>query len=442
MAISPFESSIYRELLRDGEIAQLFTDTAEIVAWQHVEGALARAQGEIGIIPKRSAAAIAKACGKTRIDPASLAAGTGRDGIPIPALVTALRNAMGNNGHAGYLHFGATTQDIMDTGLVLRLRAVCTIVEARLKLALNALADLADAHAGLPMAARTRRQPATPTSFGAVAAAWGTPLLAVLESLESLRPRLLRLSLYGAAGNSSALGPRASELRTAVAAELNLTADDACWHSDRSAFAEFASLLTRIAGALAKIAEDCLFMAAPEVGELKLGGGGGSSTLPHKQNPVQAETILGLFDFAAALESAMTRALLHRQQRDGAAWMLEWHALPQICAATGRALQLANSLLTRLEPDAGRMRANLEGKHGLVYAEAVAFRLGEDMPRADAQAAVKRLCGDAVAQNRHFVKLLGETFPDVDWQSVADPVGHLGDASTQARGFAETIRRL
>lgn len=442
MAITPFESAIYRELLRDGEIGQLFTDTAEVVAWQHVEGVLARAQGELGIIPKKSAAAIAKACGKTRIDPTSLADGTGRDGIPIPALIAALRKAIGNDQHAGFLHFGATTQDIMDTGLVLRLRAVCTIVEARLKLVLGALADLADAHAELPLAARTRRQPATPTSFGAVAAAWGTPLLAAHESLEDLRPRLLRVSLYGAAGNSAALGPKAPELRAAVAAELNLAADDTCWHSDRSALAEFASLLTRISGALAKIAEDCLFMAAPEVGELKLGGGGGSSTMPHKQNPVQAETILGLFDVTAALDTAMTRALMHRQQRDGAAWMVEWHALPQICVAAGRALQLGIGMLTRLEPNGKQMRINLEGRHGLVYAEAAAFRLAEDLPRSEAQAAVKRLCGDAVARDRYFLELLAETFADIDWQSVADPAAQLGDASTQSRGFAASVRGL
>ena len=131
MSISPFDSAIYRELLGDEEIGQLFTDTAEIVAWQHVEGALARAQGELGLIPKKSAVAIAKACGKTRIDPAGLAAGTGRDGIPVPALIAALRQAMANDEHSGYLHFGATSQDILDTGLVLRLRAVCAIVEAR-----------------------------------------------------------------------------------------------------------------------------------------------------------------------------------------------------------------------------------------------------------------------------------------------------------------------
>ncbi len=442
MAISPFESAIYRELLRDNEIGQLFTDTAEIVAWQHAEGALARAQGELGIIPEKSAAAIAKACGKTRIDPASLADGSGRDGIPIPALIAELRKAIGNDEHAGYLHFGATTQDIMDTGLVLRLRAVCAIVEARLKLALNVLADLADAHAELPMAARTRRQPATPTSFGAVAAAWGRPLLAALESLEQLRPRLLRVSLYGAAGNSAALGPKASELRAAVAAELKLEADDACWHSDRAALAEFAAWLTRICGALAKIAEDCLFMAVPEVGEIKLGGGGGSSTLPHKQNPVQAETILGLFDLAAALDAAMTRALLHRQQRDGAAWLLEWHALPQICAATGRAMQLAIALLTRIEVDPERMRANLEGRHGLVYAEAIAFCLAQEMPRSGAQDLVREICGNAVLQDRHIVELATERFPEIDWQTVADPVTRIGDAPAQARGFATNVRSL
>ncbi len=442
MPVTPFDSKIYRELLLDAEIAARFDEAAEIQSWLRVEAALAKTQAVLGIIPAESAAAIEKVCGKVTIDPASLAAGTGRDGIPIPAFVAALRKLMGNDELAAWVHFGATTQDVMDTGLVLRLREVCTIVEARLGLVLNALADLAEAHAELPLAARTRRQPATPTSFGAVAAAWGAPLLAQLESLSPLRARLLRASLHGASGNSSALGPRASELRKAFAAELELAPDDICWHTDRSSLAEFASWLTRICGALAKIAEDCLLGAAPEVGELKLPAGGGSSTLPHKQNPVQAETLVALFDFATALDGTLTRALLHRQQRDGAAWMLEWMALPQLCLCSGRALQISAALLTRLEPEPGRMRANLEGAHGLVYAEAISFRLADELPRPEAQAAVKRLCAEALAQDRPLVDLAAEKYPHIDWQPIADPAGQLGDAPAQAKSFAARVRNI
>jgi 3-carboxy-cis,cis-muconate cycloisomerase len=442
MPTTALDSAIYRELLFDSEIGERFDERAEIGGWLRVEAALATAQGSLGLIPADSAAAIAKICAELELDPQRLAAATARDGIPIPALVAELRAALGDPAHATHVHFGATTQDIMDTGLILRLHEVCDILDARLKLALQALADLAEAHAELPLAARTRRMPAAPTSFGALAAAWGAPLLGEWATLARLRPRLLRASLAGAAGNSAALGPRARQLRAAFASELGLGADDACWHTDRAPLTEFASSLTRIAGALARIAEDCLLAVAPEVGELRIPAGGGSSTLPHKRNPVQAETLMSLFQLAAALDGAMTQALLHRQQRDGAAWALEWHALPQICMATGRALQLGIAMLTGLEVDAARMRANLDSGHGLVYAEAISFRLTEEIPRAEAQALVKQWSEDAVAQNRRLAELAAQHFPGIDWAKIADPAAQLGDAPSQARDFAARARAI
>ena len=440
MATSLLDSAIYRELLRDEEVGARFSDAAEIASWLRVEAALAKAQGALGMIPEDSAVAIEQACAGVAIDPASLAAETGRDGIPIPALVGALRKSMGSNEPASFVHYGATTQDVMDTGLVLRLAEICEIFDARLALVLQALADLAATHAELPVVARTRRLPAAPTAFGAIAAAWGYPLLAQVESLVQLRPRLLRASLAGAAGNSAALGSRAAELRAAFATELGLAGSDACWHADRAALAEFAAWMNRVVAALARIAEDCLFAAAPEVGELRLAGGGGSSTLPHKQNPVRAEVLLALHGLAGTLEQTMTQAMLHRQQRDGAAWMLEWHALPQLCAVCGRALQLGIALLTGLEPVPARMRANLEGAHGLVYAEAISFRLATEMPRAEAQALVKEICTDAVVQDRRLVELAAERFPKIDWKVIADPTAQLGDAPAQARDFAARVR--
>ncbi len=424
----------------DHEVGAQFDDAAEIASWLRVESALAKTQGALGIIPAASAAAIVDACDSLEIDPGSLAEGTGRDGIPIPSLVTALRDSIGNAGHAALVHNGATTQDIMDTGLVLRLREVCDIVDARLALLLSALADLADAHAELPLVARTRRMPATPTSFGAVVAAWGAPLIQQRESLAQLRPRLLRVSLAGASGNASALGPRAGEMRLALARELDLGADDSGWHNNRDALAELASLLTRVTAALGKIAGDCLHGAQPEVGELRIAAAGGSSTMPHKQNPIEAETLLALADVAVQLNDSMHRAMRHRQQRDGAAWMLEWHALPQLCAAGGRALQLAIPLLMRLQPDPVRMRANLDGAHGLAYAEAISFRLAAEMARPDAQALVKQACIDAVDQDCRLVDLIAARFPAIDWSEIADPGSQLGEAPAQARAFAARVR--
>jgi len=442
MASSVFDSVIYRELLHDAEIGALFGARAEVDALIRVEAALAGVQGGLGVIPRASAEQISQSLAQLQIDPASLAAGTGIDGIPVPALVSALRAAMAAPQHARYLHWGATSQDIMDTGLVLRLSAVCSIIDARLRLLLSALADVAAEHAELPLAARTRRQPATPTSFGAVVAAWGAPLLNHLEALAQLNPRLQKVSLFGAAGNASALGATAAEQRAALAAVLGLADSVVPWHSDRSTLAEFSSLLTRIGATLAKMAEDCMLAAQAEVGELALAAGGGSSTLPQKRNPLQAEVVVSLFQLAAALDGAMAQALLHRQQRDGAAWMLEWHALPQVCMACGRALQLALSMVTRMQPVAERMRANLEGPHGLVYAEAISLRLAAQMPRDEAQARVKQLCADAIEQGVSLPSLIAKDYPEIDWASIATPLAQLGDAPAQARSFAASVRKL
>ncbi|MXY16707.1 MAG: adenylosuccinate lyase family protein, partial [Acidobacteria bacterium] len=280
VATSPFDSSIYRELLRDADVGELFTDGAVVRAMMRVEGALAKVQGRLGLIPKASAAAIDNAMRELQVDPASLAPGTRAAGIPAPALVDALRDALQAPEHAHYLHWGATSQDIMDTGLVLRLRGVCDIVEDRLTRLLRALARQAATHAELPLAARTRPQIATPPRIGAVVAAWGAPLLVQREALAQLRPRLLRVSLAGAAGNSAALGDQVEQLRAELAAELALGDSELAWHSDRTALAELAALLVRINGSLAKLGEDCIIGCRTEMGELKLWSGGGSSTMP------------------------------------------------------------------------------------------------------------------------------------------------------------------
>jgi 3-carboxy-cis,cis-muconate cycloisomerase len=442
MTVSPFDSAIYRELLQDDEVAELFSDTSELRSMIRVEAALARVQGELGLIPEVSAREIQRVISDAHIDPASLAAATRRDGVPVPALVAALRAAMGSNEHAQYLHWGATSQDIMDTGLMLRLQGICAVVERRLKILLQALADKADIHAEQPMAARTRTQIATPTSFGAVIVAWGSPLLNHLEVLAQFKPRLLRVSLAGASGNSTALGDKAAAVRSALAAELKLGDSTFCWHNDRSMLAEFASLLTRINASLAKMAEDVILANQPEVAEIRLVQGGGSSTMPHKNNPVVAETLVSLFRMSAALDSVMTHAMLHRQQRDGVTWALEWHALPQICMASAKALALALDFARELEPNTAAMEARLSSGNGLVYAEAISFKLAETMPRPEAQDQVKRLCAQALEQGCSLSQLVAQQYPGTDWSVLATPVAQLGDAPDQARAFVTRVRQL
>ena len=442
MTVSPFDSELYRDLYYDPEVHALLSDEAELRSMLQVEAALARAQGRLGVIPAASATAIDQAAADCRIEPSALAATTATDGIPVPALIAALRDAIGAPEHAQYLHWGATTQDIMDTALVLRLRELCGLYRRRIHPLLKALAGLAETHAELPMVAHTRRQAAIPTSFGAQVAAWGAPLLTHLEVLAQIEPRLLRVSLSGAAGNSAALGDDADAVRRGLADELGLELPEFAWHTDRAALAEFSAYLTRVCGSLAKFAEDVILGSQSGIGELVIDGGGSSSTMPNKQNPVAAETILTLFRFGQAMDGLMQEALLHRQQRDGSAWALEWHALPQLCMACASALNHALSLAGNLRPNAERMRANLEQGGGLVYAEAISFELARSMPRPEAQARVKAFCQQVQQGEGSLAELAAQAFPDIDWDAITAAEARLGDAPAQAHRFAERVAAL
>ncbi|MFT5502628.1 MAG: 3-carboxy-cis,cis-muconate cycloisomerase, partial [Gammaproteobacteria bacterium] len=327
MTFSLFESSIYRALFFDAEVAALFEDCAVIQSMIKVESTLAKVQGELGIIPKESADVIVKVLAEHRIEAISLSAATGQDGVPVPALIANLRKSLPEP-HQSYLHWGATSQDIMDTSLVLRLADVCQILESRTKTLLVKLAKLASQNTHQPIAARTRSQIATPTSFGAIVVSWGAPILAHLQMLEFIKPRLLKISLAGAVGNSAAFGQQSERLREEMASALNLNNGCVSWHTDRTALAEFSSLMTRVCASLGKLAEDCILANQSEVAELGFSQSGASSTMPQKVNPVLAETIVSLFRISQSLDTLMNNAVLHRQQRDGSAWMQEWFALP------------------------------------------------------------------------------------------------------------------
>jgi 3-carboxy-cis,cis-muconate cycloisomerase len=440
MPASAFDSAIYAGLFGDAELARLFSDSAEVRAMLLVEGALAEAQGRLGLIPKESAAAIARAAREVAIDPAALAEATGTNGVPVPALVAAFRKEMGAPEHAQFIHWGATTQDIMDTGLVLRLRRVLEIAEARLEALLAALGRLAAEHAELPMAARSYGQAATPTSFGAVVAGWGWPLLRHRERLAELRPRLLRVSLGGASGTLSAMEGHGPALRAAMAEALELADPGANWHTARDGMAELAGWATALSASLGKMGEDLILLAQTGIGEVRLGGTGASSTMPQKQNPVGPSALVALARLALALNGAMQGAALHRQARDGAAWFSEWLVLPQLCMASGRGLTLAGEIAAGLSPLPDRMAAGLsgaaEGAPGLIHAEALSFALARHMPRPEAQAAVKALCDQARASGTPLPDLAAARWPALDLAHLLTPHAQLGTAPDEARAFA------
>lgn len=430
------DSALYRNLFGDDETAVLFSDSAEIRAMLLVEGALARVQGRLGLIPETAAAFIDRASREVQIDPAGLALETAVNGVPVPGLVAAFRKAMEAPDHAQYLHWGATSQDIMDTALALRLRRLTELWDGRLQQLVQGLGRLAATHADLPMAARTYGQAATPTSFGAVVAGWGHPVLRHRARLVALRPELALVSLGGAAGTLSAMGAEGPAVRAALAEALGLHDPGHSWHGERDRIGAFAAWMAGLCTSLGKMGEDLILMAQSGIGEIAIAGAGGSSTMPQKQNPVGPSVLVALARQAVALAGALQGAGLHRQQRDGAAWFTEWLTLPQLCLSTGRALALATDLVGKISPDAGAMAHGLDDRTGLIHAEAYSFALARHMPRPEAQARIKALCAEAQAGRGALPALVRRDFPDLDLAVASG----LGTAPAEARAFAAAAR--
>lgn len=430
MTVATTDSAIYGALLSDAELAALFDDAAQVAAMLEVEAALARAEAKAGAIPAEAAAAIDAAIAGAKLDPAELRAGTAAAGVPIPALVERLRTLVGGSA-AQYVHWGATSQDITDTGLILRLQRAAAILDGRLDQLVTALAALADRHRDTLMLGRTRGQQAVPITFGLKAAGWLTPLLRDRERLAAMRERVFAVQFGGAAGNLSALQGQGLDVARALAQELSLALPAMPWHSQRDTICEFGAWLAIVSANLGKLGLDVMLMTQNEVGELRLaseGGQGGSSTMPNKINPVPAEVLITMARANAGMQSSLQQAALQEHERGGPGWQMEWLTLPQLAVQTGCALAAARDLVARLEVQTDRMRANLEATNGLALAEAASFALSRHLPRAEAQAATKSACRKAMAENRNLFEVLAaDTDTPVDWRHVADPANYLGN---------------
>lgn len=434
MPAAPADSAIYRGLFGDAEVAGLFTDAAEVRAMLLVEGALARVQGGLGLIPAEAGAFIDRAAREVQVDASALADETARNGVPVPGLLAAFRKEAGAPEMMRWLHWGATSQDIVDTALALRLRRVLEIWAGRLDALVVALGGLAAAHADLPMAARTYGQGAVPTTFGAVVAGWGRPLLRHRARLEGVRAEVLKVSLSGAAGTLSAMGAQGPEVRAGLAGALGLADPGASWHAERDGMAALAGWMAGLTASLAKMGEDLLLLTQTGMSEVRIEGAGGSSTMPQKQNPVGPSAQVALCRQVMTLSALMTGAGAHRQQRDGAAWFTEWLSLPQLCISTGAALARAGDLAGRLRPDATAMARGLDQDAGTIWAEALTFALARDMARPEAEAKVKALVAEALATGTDLRRLAAREWPGLDLTAME--AGGLGQAPAEARAFA------
>jgi len=435
MAASLFDSPNYAKLFPVGDAGRLFTDTAEVRAMMLVEGTLAKLQGKAGTIPEISAQAIHRASLELQIDPAGLGDATGQNGVSVPGLVAEFRKLMQAPEHAQYLHFGATSQDITDTALMLRLRQLLGLQETALKSMIAYLRKLATDHAETPMVARTYRQSATLTSFGATVASWGHPLIDLLDEMENLRNSTLWVSLAGAAGTASVLGGDPTGLRADLAAALGLQDPKRNWHNDRSPIQRIAAWQTRLTQALGKFAQDILIHSQSTLKTVQIGATGGSSTMPQKENPVQASAIVALANQAVGLQTTLTLAAQHKEARDGAAWFSEWLALPQLCLGAMAALTIANDLSAALSPNETALSAQITATNEMIHAEALSFELAKTMPRPEAQAAVKQVCQEALATGSNLIALAQTQYPCIDAAQFGS-AHQMGTAPEQAHAFA------
>jgi len=444
MPVSLYDSLIYGPLFADKTIVDLFGDRQRIEAMVQVEVALAQAQGQLGIIPENAANAISNSSATFDPDLRAIGAGTAMAGVPVINLVEQFRTHVGDP-HGQYVHWGPTSQDIIDTAHVLQLGTAIGHVEGLLKEVVITLAKLADTHRHTVMVARTRSQQALPTTFGLKATNWLAPLLRHRQRLRELKPRLLVLQFGGAAGTLAALGNKGSDTARRLARQLELGISLMPWHTQRDSFTEFASWLSLVTGSLGKIGQDIILLCQNEVAEIRESsepGRGGSSTMPHKANPITSEMPITAARMNTSLLSNMYHAMLSENERATHSWQLEWNTLPQMLTATAAALSQVNTVLGELVVDSERMASNLAASHGLVLAEAATFALAEKIPIKEARAIVKSACKEVYKSGRHLMDLLSELggYP-IDWDYHKDPSNYLGQSDEMIDAVLDTLEK-
>ena len=387
-------------ILVPDDLQEAVADAAWVEAMLDAEAALARAQAAVGVVPREAAEAISRACGALgfRPDPVEIAAEGRRTANPAEPLVRALRERVGDEA-AGHVHHGATSQDIVDTAAMLVARRALRLVRGHLNAVAARCAELAEAHRATPMSGRTLLQQAVPTTFGLVAAGWLVAALDARDALDDAAHAALVVQLGGAAGTLAALGPRALEIVSGFARELGLGEPLLPWHTDRTRIVRLAGALDLVAGALSRIALDVVLLSQTEVGEL-VGGGGASSTMPHKRNPTGAVRTRAAARQAGGHAAVLRDASEQELQRAAGAWQAEWSALSGALALTGGAAAALAETLGGLQVDAVRMRANLDASHGLVLSERVAFALAERLGRNEAQTLVGQAARRALERGR------------------------------------------
>jgi len=390
---------------------RVFSDSARLQRMLDFEAALAAAEARAGVIPEAAVAAIARTCQADQFDLGDLArkaASAGNLAIPMVKQLTALVERSERDA-ARYVHWGATSQDAIDTGLVLQVRDALHVIENGINRTSTALVKLVQQHRNTPMVARTWMMQAVPTLFGLKLAGWLDDLLRHRGRLQELRARVLVLQFGGAAGTLATLGDKGLSVAEILAEQLRLKLPALPWHSHRDRIAELAATLALLTGSLGKIARDVSLLAQTEVGELAepaVQGRGGSSTMPHKRNPVACAAILAAAQRAPGLASTLLAALPHEHERGLGGWQAEWEVVPEIFRITAGALERTAELVEGLEVHPAAMARNLNATNGLIFAEAVMMALAPQVGKAEAHRLAEAASRRASGSGQHLREVL------------------------------------
>lgn len=347
--IGPFDNPLLGALFGDTQATEIWGADRQLAHMLAFEAAYTHALGKVGMIECSAADAVAKKIKEFKPDMDDLRTATERDGVMVPALVAQLKRNIPHQSRS--IHTGATSQDVIDTALAMTLRDFNRLFEDRMSDLMTKFGDLGERFGDKTIMGRTRMQAAIPIKFVDRLSAWQQPLAAHRTRLNNMRKSVEILQLGGGVGDRAALKPDVEAITRSMATELELNNPPKVWHSTRDGVVDYAGLLSLVSGSLGKFGQDVCLMAQQGIDEVTMSGGGGSSAMPHKQNPVLAELLISLARFNATQISGMQHSLIHEQERSGAAWMLEWMILPQMAQATARSLSVAGKIcesITRL----------------------------------------------------------------------------------------------
>lgn len=435
MAISLLDSKIFKDMFGTSQMRAVFDDDATLARYVEVEVALARVQGKLGIIPESAAAQIEQRADARKLDMQRMQHDTENVGYPILPLVHQISDMCGDAG--GYLHWGATTQDIMDMATVLQVRQALEIIEIDLEKLDGILDEMSKTYRDTPMAGRTHLQHALPVTFGYKAAVWLLMIRRHRERLVQLRPRVLVGQFGGAAGTLASLGDQGLAVHAALMKDLGLEASPVTWHVARDGLAEAVQFLGLVTGSLGKIAYDIMLMMTNELGEAFepfVKGRGASSTMPQKRNPISCELITYSARAVRQHCGLMLDAMIQDFERATGPWHIEWSAIPESFILTAGALNQARFMLAGLEVDTARMAHNLDMSGGLIVAEAVMMGMAPHLGRQVAHDVVYDACRVAAQHKRKLADVLKEDatvsakLNAQQIEALCDPANYLGSA--------------